>query len=105
MAMFLRRLKASAVRSSSSNTAHILSKPFSAFALRGFFFDILLVMLNYEAFPCCNENKNLKTIVYRDFRRKPKGFYVSRGESKAFIKASFCPYCGVSIKKFLIMIE
>lgn len=75
-------------------------------------------MKDEQPLPCCDENKTKKVIVYKDFNKKPKGFYllyktIEKIKSTGFswqrhsyeqinykkTLANFCPFCGKDISK------
>lgn len=65
-------------------------------------------MNDFEPFPCCDQNKSAKAIVFRDYKRvNPKGFYIHCFQilkGNKWIKAMFCPFCGKSVKKLACLV-
>lgn len=66
-------------------------------------------MNDMQPFPCCDQNKDAKAIVYRDYKRRQtgKGYYMhcfqSPGSNK-WVLASFCPFCGKDIKRLACLL-
>lgn len=65
------------------------------------------VMEDNQILTCCEDNKKVRLIKFRNLKRTGKGFYLTYtpnnyGNAKSFM-VSFCPFCGKDLKRLTIL--
>lgn len=55
-------------------------------------------------YPCCEENKKLKAVVFKDGKDMRSGFYIWSCLTNQWALVRFCPFCAKEVSKVNCMI-